>query len=360
MTRWRRILAGIAVLVVGACSSGGTPKSHATTQRASTPGGPPTSVAMPTRYRDRGTNIALGDGALDHFDVSWVDGPTSLYLLADRDHRSLGVIDTRTDAAKPAIPGFAGPSGVVTGLRHEAWVSDTDSTLKVVDLAAGAVVGSVSTGGRGRADELAYDAKDDLILVGNGEESPPFLTLVSARARAVVAKLAAPAGTVGIQAVVWDPTSALFYIAVLGTTAAPGGVVEVIDPRTRKMTSSIVLGECLPVGLALGPRDHLFVGCIKKAAKIVDLSNGSTIGTIPEAAGADEVTYNPKTSEFIAARSAGNIVIVDATTNKVVQVLPTATGAHSVATDPNNRRIYVPEPGKGVEVFVPEPDHQPG
>ena len=83
------------------------------------------------------------------------------------------------------------------------------------------------------------------------------------------------------------------------------------------------------------------------------LAKRTTVAAIPEAAGADEVAYNPSTSEVIAARLDGHLVIVDARTNHFVHMVTTVSNAHSVATDPNTKHIYVPEPGRGVEILIP-------
>jgi DNA-binding beta-propeller fold protein YncE len=48
--------------------------------------------------------------------------------------------------------------------RLEVWAGDGDNTVKVVDLETKSVVDTISTGGNHRADELAYDPVDKIIL----------------------------------------------------------------------------------------------------------------------------------------------------------------------------------------------------
>ena len=43
--------------------------------------------------------------------------------------------------------------------------------------------------------------------------------------------------------------------------------------------------------------------------------------------------------------------VIDAGSNKWIANLPTGTGAHSVAVDPGNNRVYVPTP-EGIAVFA--------
>ena len=145
-------------------------------------------------------------GGLTSFDISWVDTSTDRYYLADRASTKKGsgridVIDARqnkflyTIPSSPAEIGFAGnlpggvggPNGVVAlPLFNQLYVGDGDSTVKVVDLEARAVVAVISTGGAKRADELAYDPADHIILIANASDSPPFLTFISADTQTVL------------------------------------------------------------------------------------------------------------------------------------------------------------------------------
>src|SRR5215469_6904697 len=116
-------------------------------------------------------------GGLQGFDISWVDASTQRYYLADRTAAPgtgrVDVVDTQAMTLVTTIPGFAGtvpspptcsasgPNGVVAIPQlHQLYVGDGDSTVKVVDTVAQAVVKVIPTGGKCRADELAYDPVD--------------------------------------------------------------------------------------------------------------------------------------------------------------------------------------------------------
>src|SRR5256885_1662211 len=94
----------------------------------------------------------------------------------------------------------SGPEGIVGGRdRHELWAGDGDSTVKVIDLRTDAIVASISTGGTARADELAYDQKDKLILIANDADAPPFASLIDTQTRAVVARIPLDDATNGVE-----------------------------------------------------------------------------------------------------------------------------------------------------------------
>ena len=74
----------------------------------------------------------------------------------------------------------SGPNGVVAAFPW-LFVTDANSRVVTINLRNGNTVGDVSTGGAPglRADELAYDANDGLLLVVNNADTPPFATLIN-------------------------------------------------------------------------------------------------------------------------------------------------------------------------------------
>src|ERR1019366_3463443 len=97
------------------------------------------------------------------------------------------------------------------------------------------VTGSVSTGGVGRAAELAYDPIERLIMVANDKDSPPFVTFINQQTRTVLKSVPfdgtqAPRATNGLGQPIWDVAAAKFYISVPATPANPKGEIDEIDP----------------------------------------------------------------------------------------------------------------------------------
>src|SRR5260221_731294 len=123
------------------------------------------------------------------FDISWVDADTQLYYLADRSNAAIDVVDAKRNVFVRQIHGgfhgftgnndTSGPNGVVVA-GHWLFVTDAPSRVVTIDLRTDQIVGSVFTGGAAglRADELAYDPEDGLILAVNNADEPPFGTLI--------------------------------------------------------------------------------------------------------------------------------------------------------------------------------------
>ena len=125
------------------------------------------------------------------FDISFVDQKTQTYYLADRSNAVVDVVDAQTGefktqlSATPPFKGFtgnngtSGPNGVVAAFPW-LFVTDANSRVVTIDVRTGKTVADVSTGGAPnlRADELAYDPDDGMLLVINNADTPPFGTLI--------------------------------------------------------------------------------------------------------------------------------------------------------------------------------------
>jgi len=123
------------------------------------------------------------------FDISFVDPATQLYYLADRSDQAVDVVDAKRNVFVKQIranfKGYtgnndtSGPNGVVVS-GHFLFVTDANSRVVAIDLRTDKVVSEASTGGAPglRADELAYDPEDGLLLPVNNADSPPFATLI--------------------------------------------------------------------------------------------------------------------------------------------------------------------------------------
>src|SRR6266853_3717967 len=136
------------------------------------------------------------------FDISWVDSEAGRYYLANRGNPTavppvaahIDVIDTHRLKLLDPLPVHAAGNGVVAiRNRHddddewrgegseELWVGDAKSFVEVIDLNNKSIVADISTGGKGRADELAYDPLDRIMIVANDQEATPFVTFISTR-----------------------------------------------------------------------------------------------------------------------------------------------------------------------------------
>jgi hypothetical protein len=328
-----------------------------------------------THYTELAT---INPPATVSFDISWVDLGSGTYYLADRtatpNTGRVDVIDAESDTLIGTISGFvgnqgrniSGPNGVVViheqgklgaGDGHdrlEVWAGDGDSTIKVAGVEDLAVEDTISTGGKFRADELAYDPADKIIMIANDADTPAFVTFISAESRSVITSAPltghiyydgavalqghGPLATGGLEQPAWDPQVRLFYFAVPSTDTNPNGEVDEIDPRAQKITRRFPT-SCNPAGLALLPGQRLITSC----GDVLSAKTGAILKSISGVA-ADEIWYNSGDNRVYFGHEP--VYVVDADSYEVVTSFDAGT-THSVAAYSKNNHIFVPVNGKG-------------
>jgi hypothetical protein len=358
---------------------------------------------------------------LTAFDISFVDPKIELYILADRTNASVDLFDSeeaefigRVGSLCPApapntdfcFQGVvlnpdgsannakSGPDGDVIVDHKEIWAGDGDSKIKVIDIATKQFITTISTGGKLRVDEMAYDSRDHLLAAANNADTPPFVTVFDTVGKTVVAQLifsnnpadvcTAPNPATyqcvhtgvdaqnGIEQPQWSPQTGLFYSSVpqVGSDPTVGGV-SVIDPTTNMVTGTFLVKNCGPNGLALGPRHQALLGCgaafppqttppdptlvQTTQSVIIDITStdfaldGAVVASVP-IGGNDEVWFDKGTRHYFLGadnnlannKFAPVLGSIDATTNKLDPSPVSSRTAHSVAADQNSHFVFLP------------------
>jgi hypothetical protein len=252
---------------------------------------------------------------------------------------------------------------------------------------------STAAGDLNRADELAFDPKDNLILAINNADTPPFGTFVKVNPSTcgLTQPTAPPPGVSAPDRIIfnaangvdaqngaeqpqWDPATRRFYLSIpqIGPNVANGGVVR-IDPTTKKIDHTFPISLCQPAGLSKGPDNDFLVGCntvfdtagglwsvtdTNTAAPIQVILNVST-GNVHQVDGVgvgDEVWFNSGDGNYYTASStsplrpldlsppadsqgAAILGVIDAEDKSLIQLVPTfnvpavtGVGAHPAST----------------------------
>ena len=354
------------------------------------------------------TIVNLPDGQnLGAFDISWVEhGSHILAVAASRVVGSAGplpgnvfgevlIVDTNlnlvTKELKSAASPFAGacsfparntvsgPNGVIVienGRNTDVWAGDgpvltasgksricvttgtpptpmasdiaAPSSVKVFDLQTGALKKVISTGGIGRADELCYNPRSDVVLIANDETFDNFITFIGEDSYKVLHKITfngsdknagidpetgKPIQANGIEQCIFNPRDGNFYLNIPNTvkgsnTTAPGvtlrisghapfTVEKIFDFAQAPLSSTGCPGG---TGIAVGPDHQLAMNC----GLIIDDRTGAVIANFENEGSADEIWYNPGDNHYFFANSTckqtvtttGCLGVVDAGTGK--------------------------------------------
>ena len=304
------------------------------------------------------------------FDISWVDQGTGRYYLAEAGNAAVDVIDAENDLYLGRITGFhglglpddpcgaiegMGPNGIVVTPNSQLWADDAHGTVKVFDLNKAEPpfsnvmpIATISTGANCRADEIGFDPKDHLIIVGNPEEKPPYASIISSDPPYTVLGKVPFEGARGFEQPLWDPE--LKGGRMLATVPGMGETSKVVvfnlkDPKSPSIEATYPTGNC-GSGLVLGPSQHLLVGCGGgKPLIVIDALTGKMLAAVEGTKGADEVWYNPGDNSYYAPAGFGGmptLSVIDASTNKLLNNLPAGPGSHSVAAYRENNHVFVP------------------
>ena len=332
--------------------------------------------------------IAIPGVPVDAFGAVFVDPAIHRVFLTDRSNKAIDVIDTAADKFLLRVSGFvgvaasgnaSGPQGVVTTDNGtQVWATDGDSTVKVIDLAAGKIVDSISTGGKRRTGELAYDPRDKVVLATNPDETPQFVTLISTEpGHRIIAKIIIADATEGLERPVYSPKSGLIYVPVPSLDAArTAGGLAAIDPRQGKLITVYRTDHCNPHSIAVLPDGRAFIRCNygapdsagdKGQLAAFDLTAGKIVAIAAGLGGDGQTAVDLAGGQYYfyaaANKNPGGPVlrVIDVHTLGSVQTIATWAGSHSVGVNSETHRVYLPTLAKTgpcggcVEVYAPTP-----
>ncbi len=306
---------------------------------------------------------------------SWVDPATERLLLDDQSNQGVDVVDAESHTFLGRASGFVGaatfgggtattngqgPNSMVPTDPGTVWVSDGNSTVRVVDVNAHAVVASVSTampacnGGTatehycGRVNEMTYDPEDRIILVENPNPLdtlycmthscastaavsypgtgalPPYATLISADPPyTILGRISFSDAKGTTEGPVWNHKLHRFLVPVPTCSGAAGATacaastgatqyVAVIDPGTRTVEKTYPIPDCAhlmpqiaPAGtgmindMAIDERDqHVILPVCGKGNLVFDAQTGDVVNVVTEISSSDETWFNDGDGHF--------------------------------------------------------------
>lgn len=323
-------------------------------------------------------------------DSTSVDGSivvNGTYYLSDRSNGLVHIIDLATSTELGRITGFVGasiingtinkPTSGPNGLlyipgRNELYAGDGDGSVKVVDLNSNTIVAKIPLGISKRADEMTYDANQQIAIVTGPDDDIAVLAFITVADRKLVQKISFPNATNGIEKAFWNPADGSVYVSVPETNANPGGEIDVIETHTFTTTRIMPVTNCSQHGIVFGPKPQLLLGCSQDAiladsvgyTLIIDFTTGNTIYTVNGIGGSDAVTYNPTLNLYYVAayqyQVGGSatgapdpqVGIIDAATGMLIQTIKSDNiTAQTIAVDPQSNKLIFPISAKGISIF---------
>ena len=318
----------------------------------------------------------------------WAEQGNGTYYLSDASNSGVDVIDIATHTFVGRISGFVGaaPAGGGTATTNGAgpssfvsapdrggaapnrmlWVSDGNSTVRVVDMESRQIIASISTaipacdGGTatthycGRTNEIGYDPVNHVILVSNPAPltlttphvlGAGYATFISANPPYEVLGHVTFPGAGNVEGHVWASQLQRFLLPIQPTNAnqATKGTmyIAVINSRTRQIEDKRVL-YCPEIpgttptstgnnNLQLAPGGNLW-GQICGRPIRMDVRTGEILNVVTQVGTGDQDWYNPGDGNFYvhgtdAATGVASLGVIDARTGTWLQNVPNILGA---------------------------------
>ena len=377
----RRSLARIATVAFGGIllAGGSTVSASAATRSAAAPTLAVATQAAPAGH-GRSYHLAAtfqvpvpADAIANGwcYDTAVVGPQTHRLYLADAANKQITVIGPRTGNITGIGTGLftgiggchqfnydqQGPNGTAI-YGGDIFAGNGDSHVRGFSLRTGKLVADVNTGGKLRADEMtvAPTAGGQYLVVDNPAETPhPYMSFINLKTYHIDVRFTFADATGGLeQPRYWHGH---LYVSVPQTTeSANGGEVDELDISHLsdiRIIRTFPFATCQPAGLAIRADGLAAVGCGGPSAtsqEILNLRNGKET-PVNGGPGVDIVAVNGPdffyvsytNSEFVIADSAGNIL----------QTFPATAASHTVAVDPANGDVWVPENAGDVNLYSP-------
>ena len=322
--------------------------------------------------------IPIPGEPINQFGVLAIDQTSGLGYLADKDNKAVVVFDTRIDKYVSRIDGFvgmtksgntSGPNGVLVA-KGELWVSDGDSTVKVIDPKSGTLNAKIATGGSARANAMAFDPNSKVVIVANSNDEPPFLNLISTEpGNRLVSKIAIAESAENIERSAYHaPSSTFFTVIPVSRADKTKGLIAQTDPRSGK-PKLYEIERCHPHSLSIVSDQTIFLGCSSAHGPspkpggdlaIFDIASGRVEGYGAGLGGNGGSAVNSKLGHYYHSASHGELIVVDIKTRHPVQKVPTWNGARSLDVSLATNRVYVATTAKDgpcggcIAVFAPQ------
>ncbi|MGA3081096.1 MAG: histidine-type phosphatase [Terracidiphilus sp.] len=283
-------------------------------------------------------------GKFDH--LAFDESGNRLFIAATGNH-SVEVIDLKTDKVQQSITGLGKPHGL-------AWVAATGSLyvadgsldeLRVYKGSPLALAGKIKL--FDDADDMVYDEAHRLLFVGHGTgdaANPAKVAVVDTEHFSLVASLAVATHP---EALDIDARGGRVFVNV-----ADSGEVAVIDTATKTIGAHWKLTKAADnVPLAYDSEHRLlFVACRTPGTVIaLDAATGKEVASQPAAGGIDDLFYDAALRRVYAISGAGEVdsYQVEANSLRPLEVLHTASGAKTALFVAARNLLYVGVPGAG-------------
>jgi DNA-binding beta-propeller fold protein YncE len=186
---------------------------------------------------------------------------------------------------------------------------------------------------------LAFDPSTEQLLAANvatqEDPAPTTVSLVDAKQKILDADIVVPGRT---RWTVFDEKSSRFYVNI----ANPPKIIVIDAKDPDGITSAYEIPATGPHGLDLDPeRRRLFCACDQGSLFTVEIKSGKVSLSANLAGPPDVIFFNPQLQHlYVTIGDPGVIEVFETEKMKLVERIRTESGAHTIAYNPDNNKVY--------------------
>ncbi len=266
------------------------------------------------------------------------------FIAFDPDHQrlfitrgeSVDVFDIATQKVTGSITGLNGTHGIaLASALNIGFVSNGKANnTTIFDLTSLQPIATIPTGNK--PDAIVYDPATQLAYVADADGDD--VTVIDAKKKEVT-------GTIKLGG---DPEfMALDGSGHLYVNLENKSQIAVVDTKTLKVLTSYNLAPVCegPTGLSIDVSQHrLFASCANKVMLVVDATTAKIIDTLPIGDHSDAALFDPATRLIFSSNGDGTLTIIGASSAdhySVLQTAKTMTTARTMTLNPATHEIYL-------------------
>jgi len=278
------------------------------------------------------------DGGWDYLEV----GPVHDWLYVSH-NTHVNILNKNTGDSVSVIEGTTGVHGIAFDVENgKGYISNGRlNNVFVFDLNTNKVLGEIATGEN--PDAIMYEPFTKTIITCNGRSHD--LSIIDPVQEKVVHTI-----DVGGK----PEKAASDGDGILFVNIENKNEIVKVDLKENKVLShwNIMPGEN-PTGLIYDRKtNRLFAGC-DRLLMVIDATTGRIIDKLPIGAGCDGVAFDPTTNYIYTSNGEGTLTVIhedDADKFTVIENVATKRGARTIALDEQSHLLYLPTADFGTPV----------
>ena len=273
------------------------------------------------------------------FDHAAVHSRLGLLYVAHTANDALDVIDCVKDKYLRSIPNLTGVAGALVSEQHDLVFTSNRGENTVGFFPPKNEMNIVKVTVGIRPNGLAHDPGRNLLLAANvGDPAIPgsfTVSVVDVEKKAMVSELAVPGRT---RWAVYDAASDAFFVNI----ADPAQIAVIEAEKPTQIPRIFDIPAAGPHGLDLDlERQRLLCACDGKKLVSVDVRSGKVLAALDIGGVPDVIFFNPALKHlYVAIGDPGVIEVIDTEAMKLLETVPTETGAHTIAFDAPRNKVH--------------------